>query len=486
VQRGRSVSRASDNGAALAIMPADLCRLSAAALAQGYARGDFSPVEVTESLLARIDEVNGALNAIVTLDAAGARAAAQASETRWRARTARGPLDGVPLTVKDNINVRGLRTTWGSRLYADFIPVLDELPVARVREAGMVIVGKTNVPEFTLSGYTDNMLFGPTRNPWDLRLTPGGSSGGAVTAVAAGLGPLALGTDGGGSIRRPASHTGVVGLKPSRGRVARSDGLPQILLDFEVVGAMARTTHDVVLMMAVIGASDLRDPASAEFAGRPWALPAAKRCRVLYVPRFDNNPVDTEIATSVERAAQTLAGLGHAVTESAAPFAVDAFNAVWAVISQTGLAALLNSVPGWREQVSPPFVEMAEVGARLRATELFEALAEIGRMRERLSETFAQYDVVLTPTAAALPWPAQDAFPTSIAGREVGPRGHAVFTAFVNASGCPAISLPCTPSRAGLPIGFQLVAAPGHDERLCVLAHEYEMVAPWADRWPQL
>ena len=211
--------------------------------------------------------------------AAGARAAARASETRRHEGSARGPLDGVPLTVKDNINVRGLRTTWGSRLYADFIPTVDELPVARARAAGMVILGKTNVPEFTLSGYTDNLLFGATRNPWDVRLTPGGSSGGAVAAIAAGLGPLALGTDGGGSIRRPASHTGVVGLKPSRGRVARSDGLPQILLDFEVVGPMARTTRDVVLMMAVIAASHPRDPASGEFAEQPWALPPARARR---------------------------------------------------------------------------------------------------------------------------------------------------------------------------------------------------------------
>ena len=198
----------------------DLSRLSAAELTKGYACGTFSPVEVIESLLARIAEANASLNAIVTLDATGARLAALASEKRWRQGSALSPLDGVPLTVKDNLNVRGMRTTWGSRLYADFVPTVDELPVARARAAGMVIVGKTNVPEFTLHGYTDNALFGTTHNPWDLRLTPGGSSGGAVAAVAAGMAPLALATDGGGSIRRPASHTGLVGFKPSQGRVS--------------------------------------------------------------------------------------------------------------------------------------------------------------------------------------------------------------------------------------------------------------------------
>ena len=467
-------------------MPTELWRLSAAALAEGYARRRFSPVEVTEAVLARIAEVNAALNAVVTLDADAARVAAKASEARWREGTARGPLDGVPLTVKDNINVQGLRTTWGSRLYAAFVPTVDELPVARARAAGMIILGKTNVPEFTLHGYTDNLLFGPTRNPWDTRLTPGGSSGGAVAAVAAGIAPLALGTDGGGSIRRPASHTGLVGFKPSRGRVARADGLPQLLLDFEVIGPMARTTCDVVLMMATIAAPHPRDPASAEFAAGPWALPPRKPCRILYVPRFGEAPVDPEIAASVERAARTLADLGHAVTEATAPFDADAFNASWPVVSQSGLAALLNRMSNWRELVAPPLVEMADAGSRLRATELFDALGEIARMRERLGEAFANYDVLMTPSAAALPWPAQEVFPPKIDGRAVGPRGHAVFTAFVNAAGCPGISVPCEPSAAGLPIGFQLVAAPGNDERLCVLAQEYETAQPWADRWPLL
>ncbi|MEP6655702.1 MAG: amidase [Betaproteobacteria bacterium] len=467
-------------------MPTDLWRLSAVELAAGYARGSFSPVEATEAVLTRIATVDAAVNAIVTLDPEGARSQARASETRWREGTPHTALDGVPLTVKDNLNVRSLRTTWGSRLYADFVPAADELPVARARAAGMVILGKTNVPEFTLSGYTDNALFGPTHNPWDLRLTPGGSSGGAVAAVAGGMAPLALGTDGGGSIRRPASHAGVVGLKPSRGRVARAGGLPQILLDFEVVGPMARTTRDIVLMMAAIALPDPRDPASTELAARAWTMPPPKSWRILYVPHFGDAPVDPEIAASVERAAGTFAALGHALTEGPVPFDADAFNVVWPIISQAGLAALLHRMPGWRERVASPFVEMADAGSRLRATEVIDALAEIARMRERMSEAFGTYDALLTPSAAALPWPAQEPFPPLIAGRAVGPRGHAVFAAFVNASGCPGISVPCTPSAAGLPIGFQLVAGPGHDEALCMLAQEYEMAEPWVHRWPPL
>jgi len=222
----------------------NLWELTAAELAAGYASRAFSPRDALESVLTRIEAVNPKLNAIVTFDIAGARAAADTSTARWRDGQARRVFDGVPLTVKDNIPVRGMRATWGSRIYADWVPEKDELPVAKLREGGAVIIGKTNCPEFTLQGYTDNLVFGVTRNPWDLALTPGGSSGGAVAAVAAGFGPVAVGTDGGGSIRRPAAHTGLVGFKPSRDAVARSDEFPMILLDCEVIGPIARTVAD--------------------------------------------------------------------------------------------------------------------------------------------------------------------------------------------------------------------------------------------------
>jgi aspartyl-tRNA(Asn)/glutamyl-tRNA(Gln) amidotransferase subunit A len=445
----------------------NLWELSAADLAAGYADGAFSPRDALDAVLARIDAVNPQINAIVTLDIAGARAAADASATRWRNDASLGAFDGVPLTVKDNIPVRGMRATWGSRIYADWVPGKDELPVAKLREGGAVILGKTNCSEFTLQGYTDNLVFGVTRNPWNPALTPGGSSGGAVAAVTAGLGPVAVGTDGGGSIRRPAAHTGLVGLKPSRDAVPRANGFPVILLDCEVIGPIARTAADARALFHAL-------------AGTPVPSPTpARPLRILYVKQFGGSPVDPEIAASVAAAARDLSSLGHAVEEGEAPFDVDALNRAWPIVSQVGLAWLLKDYADRLADICPPMQEMARTGATISATTYYGAVNVITQLRQTLHAFFGRFDLILTPSIAALSWPAAEPFPPVIDGKPVGPRGHAVFTAFANMAGCPAISIPCAPSLSGLPIGFQLIGAIGADEMLLDVAGEYERLRPW-------
>jgi aspartyl-tRNA(Asn)/glutamyl-tRNA(Gln) amidotransferase subunit A len=350
-----------------------------------------------------------------------------------------------------------------------------------------VILGKTNVPEFTLQGYTHNALFGTTRNPWDPRLTPGGSSGGAVAAVAAGIGPLAIGTDGGGSIRRPAGHAGLVGLKPSTGRVARADGLPVILHDFEVIGPIARTTADAALLFAAITGPDPRDRASMTFPGgaEPTGANPAP-LKILFVPRFGGSPVEPEIAAHVAEAARQLESLGHRVEEGEAPVDLAALDTIWAVVGPAGLAWFLRAHPGWESVVQESLRQIAEQGAALQAADYVGALEKVIHLRAQLAQAFARWDVILTPCFAALPWAADATHPETIAGQPVGPRGHAVFTAFANAGGLPGISLPCRPARNGLPVAIQLVAAYGADEMLLSLAAQYERAHPWADRWPAI
>jgi aspartyl-tRNA(Asn)/glutamyl-tRNA(Gln) amidotransferase subunit A len=453
-----------------------LWQASASELAAGYARRDFSPREALDAVLSRIEAVNPLLNAIVTTDIDGARRAADASTLRWLSGTALGAFDGVPVTVKDSILVRNMRATWGSRIFADFIPAVDELPVAHLRERGAVILGKTNCPEFTLQGYTDNPVFGVTRNPWNPALTPGGSSGGAVAAVAAGLGPVAVATDGGGSIRRPAAHTGLVGLKPSRGAVARRDGFPVILLDCEVIGPVARTAADVrSLLHALAG----KTKCNRERHDAAIGSPSRRERRILYVPQFGGSPVDPQIAASVAQAAQDLATNGYRVEEGEAPFDVDALNRAWPVIGQVGLAWLLSAHADRLDDVSLAMQDLARAGRGLSATAYYEAVDVMTALRQSIDIFFSGYDLLMTPTTAALPWPATEPFPPNIAGQAVGPRGHAVFTAFANMAGCPAISIPCAPSAAGLPIGFQIAGAIGQDETLCDIAAQYELIRPW-------
>ena len=454
-----------------------LWQYSATELATAYRAGITTPTAVLQAVLDRIEDINFRLNAIVTLDSTGARAAADASTQRWRTGASLGSLDGVPVTIKDNILVKGMRSTWGSALFTDFMPDTDEEPVARLREAGAVILGKTNVPEFTLHGYTDNALFGPTSNPWDPMLTPGGSSGGAVTAVACGMGAIALCTDGGGSIRRPAAHTGLVGFKPSRGIVPRTNGFPAILHDFEVAGPVARNVSDVILTMNVIGGRDCQPPNIHH---------SDNRLRILYAPTFSQAPVDPDIVVAVDGVASELVRQGHHVERDDTFDLAAPIDEVWPVISQTGLAWLLSQHSKAERCIAPPLREMARNGNAYSATDYLNALNVIKQVARKFDALFDAYDLLLTPATAAMPWPATQTHPETIAGNPVGSRGHAVFTPFANALGLPAISLPCPFWPQKMPIGFQLCAAHRNDAGLLAFAQAYEAQSGWRTRWPML
>ncbi len=462
--------------------PDALWRLAASELVAGFRAGSFTPVDALDACLARAEACEPALNAMVCFDRAGACRAAEASRARWAAGRPLGPLDGVPMTAKDNLHVTGLPTAWGSRLLRGVVPAADELPVRRLREAGAVLFGKTNLPEFAMQGVTTNALSGTTRNPWDLALTPGGSSGGAAAAVAAGYGPLALATDGGGSIRRPASHCGLVGFKPSMGTVPRGGGLPDIFLDYEVAGGIGRNVQDVRAMTGVL-------------ADTPMVVPPPRGARILFVPRFGSHPVDAGIAAQVREAAKRFEALGHRVDEAASFELAERVNALWPLLSAAGLAWMFGDAATWPalgvREGSAPDERLCGDAARAAlaqglaagAASLFDVLAAVQRMRQALDVLFATHAFILTPATAALPWPAQQTHPATIDGQPVGPRGHAVFTAFANAAGLPAIAMPCG-DVGGLPTGFQLVGRARADAALLALALQFEQVHPRAAEWP--
>jgi aspartyl-tRNA(Asn)/glutamyl-tRNA(Gln) amidotransferase subunit A len=461
-----------------------LWRLSAVELQRRYRERSLTPLQVAQACLGRLEAVNTKVNAVIARRDPAFLQEAQAATARYAEGRPLSALDGIPLTVKDSLFTRDLPTTWGTRALRHTQSAHDEFAVARARDAGALILGKTNVPEFALEGYTDNPLFGPTGNPWNPALTPGGSSGGAVAAVACGIAPLAIAQDGGGSIRRPASHGGVVGLKPSLSAVPREHALPSLLLDFEVIGPLARTVPDARLLFEV-----MRGPAAVDRSSLAAAhprSPSRTAKRILYVERFGSAPLDPQVAASVRQAVGVLAHLGHEVEAGALPLALDFYAEAWPQIGQIGLARMFEQHPDWEAQASEKYRAMAEQGKRLPAARLWQILDQVKRLRQASVALFENIDVIVLPSAAALPWKAQDAYPTHIDGQEVGPRGHAVYTGWVNAAGLPGLALPCQPSREGLPIGMQLVGPYGSDDMLLDLGAAFEAAQPWADRWPTL
>ena len=463
-----------------------LWQMSACELQRRYRDASLTPLTVTQTVLARMDAVNPRLQAVVARRDEAVLAEAAAATKRHAEGAPLSVLDGIPLTVKDSLFTADLPTTCGTAALRDHRPAHDELAACRARAGGALLIGKTNVPEFANDGYTANPLFGVTGNPWNPALTPGGSSGGAVAAVAAGFGPLAIAQDGGGSIRRPASHTGLVGLKPSLSAWPRQHTLPGLLLDFDVIGPVARTVADARLLFDA-----LRGPSAADRSSMAAAWAAAQPTptgplRVLYVEHLNGNPLDRQIAESCRRAVQRFGELGHGVEHGALPLDVSFILEAWPQIGQVGLAAMFDEHPDWEAQASAKYREAAELGRRVPGSRVWQIMERVRRLRAESAALFERVDVIVMPAAAALPWPAAESYPTVIDGQEVGPRGHAVYTGWVNAAVLPGLALPTSPSAEGLPIGLQLIGPYGSDHLLLDLGAAYEAVAPWAERWPVL
>ena len=446
----------------------DLALRSCEQLLGLYRSRDASPVEVLAAVIQRIERQNGTLNAFAHLDLEQARVAARESEGRWLAGRPQGLLDGLPISVKDLGLVRGLPTRRGSLSIDPQGPWLEDAPsVARAREHGAVLIGKTAVPEFGCKGTTDSRLLGTTRNPWNVALTPGGSSGGAVAAVASGMSCADIASDAGGSIRNPCAMAGVVGLKPSFGRVP--DYPPSSIGSMAVVGPIGRTVRDVALCMNVIARADDRDPAAKPLEGEDFLAGIEQGIggmRVAVSPTLGYARVDAEVQAVFERAVGALAAESVETVETLFPDPAPLVGTLLAV----GLARTYRALGSGRvadERMDPAFVAAVRRGEKLGLQDYLDAVAARKQLIATVSRLYQRCDVLLTPTlpVAAFPVGSDD------------PPGHALwkpFSGWVNLAKLPAASVPCGTTQDGRPIGLQVVGPRFAEARVLRVARAVE------------
>jgi aspartyl-tRNA(Asn)/glutamyl-tRNA(Gln) amidotransferase subunit A len=461
----------------------EIWRVGAAGLSAMLDAGSLTPHDILDVCLERHDRLNPAINAFAFVDREGARQAAEASSARQKAGQRLGPLDGIPVSVKDNLYVRGLQAEWGSELFRGHVPERDDLCVERLRAAGAVIFGKSATAEFALSGRTDTKVLGTTRNPWDLALSPGGSSGGAVASVAAGIVPLALGTDAGGSIRMPASYTGLVGLRPGNGRIARRYGFPPMAIDFQAIGLTARTVGDLDLLFGALSGPDRRDPVSLT-ASSSGTL--SRPLRIGWFDQLGDDVPDDDVRSSHQQALTIFAALGHRVDACPPPFDIARLRQIWDTISSVGAARVALRYPDWQARVTEPLAAIVERGAKRMANDYVEALDLLQEFRAEISSNWGNFDVLVLPTAAGPAFPVELEHPAMIGGKTGSGGIQGMFCGWVNAVGYSGLSIPGHAHPDGRPIGIQLVARPGGDEVLIELARSFEAQSPWTDRWPAL
>ncbi len=461
----------------------NLHQLTALDLVRHYRAGELSPVEVADAVLARLEEVDGNLNAFCHRDDEAFRAAAVASEERWVAGAPLGALDGVPTSVKDVLRIRGWPTRMGSKAVdAKQSWTADAPAVARLRESGALFIGMTTTPEMGWKGVTDSPLYGQTRNPWNLRMTPGGSSGGAAAAVACGVGPLALGTDGGGSVRIPASFCGIVGFKPTFGRVAAWP--PGLYGTLSHVGPMARTVSDAALLLDVIGKPDPRDPWSLADDGIEHLTEtrcAVNGLKVAYSRDLGHIRVAHAVGEVVDQAVRRLGDLGMEIEEIDfdVPKAEEAFRTLWYAAAA---AAIRTQSRHRRRFLDYGLTKVAAEGEDFRAVDIVEAERARMRYSADVGALLERFDLLVTPT---LP----------ICAFEVGlevPSGWpherwytwTPFTWPFNLTGQPALSVPCGFTADGLPVGLQIVARRQADALVLRAGAAYQERFPTLSSWP--
>ena len=445
----------------------------------------LSPVELTEAILARVETLNPRLNAFCLVAHDVARRAAREAEIAVMKSEPLGALHGVPISIKDVIYTRGIRTTGGSRLFADLVPEEDAVAVGRLKAAGAVLLGKTNTSELGHKAITDNPLFGTTRNPWDPSRTPGGSSGGGAAAVAAGLGPLALGTDGGGSVRIPAAFCNLVGFKPSYGRVPQHPGFPG-WDHVSHVGPIARSVRDAALVLDVVAGGDDRDRESLprEEGSYVAACDAGvDGLNVAWTPDLGYARVEPAVLELCGDAAAEFETLGCHV-EVVNPGWENPEEAFATIIAAQFYAAWSDELPAAEDKLDPTLVKFIRKGGTVSARDYLKALGQVRTYWQEVRTFLERFDLLLTPTTAVAPFAADGRVPRDIDGERVSPLGWMPFTYPFNLTGQPAASVPAGFTADGLPVGLQVVGRRHADRMVLAACAAFEAARPWSERRP--
>ena len=470
-----------------------ICRMDAVTLSSEIRAKKLSPVEVIEAVIARMDVLEPVLHAFCTPTPDLALETARRLEKALIAGEQVGPLAGVPVAIKDLVCTEGIPTVSGSIAYKDFVPDEDDVSVERLRNAGAIILGKTNVPEFGYSGVGHNPVFETTRNPWNTALTPGGSSAGSGAAVATGMGPFAIGSDGGGSIRIPAAHSGVYGIKGSMGRVplypcSRDERYPGVSSweGIEHIGPLSRTVADSALMLSVIAGPDDRDRHSLPAADFDWteSLKGDLRgLRVAYSPDWGYAAVDPEVRRVVGEAVRVFERDLGCVVEEAHPGWEDPYNAFWGLVAlETDLEGMRRLVDTYPGQMSPHLVDF--LMRPWTAEDLTNAVIARKAVVNKMWKFMRNYDLLLTPTLACPPFPVHMQGPEKIDGKMVEPFQWLAFTFPLNMTGQPAASIPAGWTEDGLPVGLQIIGRHLDDPMVLRASAAFEAARPWRDHWP--
>ena len=471
----------------------EICAMPATDLAAAVRAGEISPVDVVQAVSDRMDSVEPVLHAFCTptLDLARQQAADLAD--RIAAGGEVGPLAGVPVGIKDLVATKGIRTAMGSRAYEAFVPDEDDIVVERLKAADAIIIGKTNVPEFGYSGVGHNPVFETTRNPWNPAMTPGGSSAGSGAAVAAGMGPIAVGSDGGGSVRIPSAHCGLFGMKASMGRVplypgCRDERYPGVSSweSLEHIGPMTGTVADSALMLSVMAGPDPRDRHTIPTSDVDWIGCLSgdiQGLRVAFSPDLGYVAVDPAVREVVQNAVTVFEEDLGCHVEQADPGFDDPYAAFW------GIVALDTDLRGMRRlaaenEMSPHLVEF--LARPWTAEDLTDAVMTRKAVNNKMWRFMADYDLLLTPTLTVPPFPVHMQGPEKVDGRMVPSFQWLSFTLPINLTGQPAATVPAGWTKDGLPVGMQIVGRHLQDETVLRAAAAFEAAAPWHDRWPGL